>query len=137
MQKNNGANCDVDAEYINLPEFREHPQIHFQSMFPWNSFCKRCIIKQGPDEQNHSNLQAILIIISVAFMNVEDMDGDTASEIVPFLERISADEQFLGSLHKMSILLYGMALNLVRFLFLEPFLVVVVMNYTIYIYSVL
>ena len=67
------------------------------------------MVKNGNDNHLMSDMQGLLILVSLAFMNVSDKDGDETVELIPFL--CALRDSAKGGLHKLSILLFGMALN--------------------------
>lgn len=81
-------------------------------------FSRNYKVKAGQDEKKSSDLKGLLILASFALMNVQDINGDPRVELIPFLKYLLDDEDFADGLHKMSILLFGTALNPVSHHFL-------------------
>ena len=58
-----------------------------------------------------SNLQGLLILVSLALMNVGDVQGKAGVEIGFFLTELRNDPNWVEGLQKLSVLLLGMCLS--------------------------
>ena len=106
------VDCTIDTKYILYLIRKTRYPVHFQHMLPHFTFARNFMVKNGNDNHLMSDMQGLFILVSLAFMNVSDKDGDETVELIPFLCAL-CDGAFEGGLHKLSILLFGMALNLV------------------------
>ena len=84
----------------------------YEALFPNVTFPRNLIVISDGEDTWRSNLYGLLILISLALMNVEDTRvGATTNELVPFLTALRDDSDYNDGLQKLSVLLLGMGLS--------------------------
>ena len=110
MRKNKGqAECGVDIELIQHATDKSHTtNVECKRLLPNFAFSPNLVVKHGSNHNESSELQGLLLLVSIAFQNVGDVDLPAKKELIPFLDRVIKDRRFDSFVHNLSILLFGM-----------------------------
>ena len=90
---------------------RESDYMCYEALFPNVTFPRNLNVISDGEDAWRSNLYGLLILISLACMNVDDTDIDETYMLVPFLSAVRDDADYEDGLQKLSVLLLGMGLS--------------------------
>lgn len=64
-----------------------------------------------PKDDKSAGLKALLIFLSLALQNVQDVNGDPNIELGPFIDRVIKDDYFRNSMQLFAIIVFGVAVT--------------------------
>lgn len=103
-ENTDSVNASDDVEFVKLlMNESEADEVNYF----WNWFLSRFYLHGLPKGLPNEAWKAFLLMVSLALMNVEDIDGGEEVELVPFINAFVQDDWFAGSLQFFAVIIFG------------------------------
>jgi hypothetical protein len=102
-ENTDSVNASDDVEFVKLLMNESEAD---EVRYFWNWFLSR-FLRGFPKGLPNEVWKAFLLMVSLALMNVEDIDGGEEVELVPFINAFVQDDWFAGSLQFLAAIIFG------------------------------